>query len=154
MYQELLKDAKKLMVSCGRHPQPPCSGPAVERLRARAHAELGAAIPDAYAAFLELTNGFEWNGLVVYASETTPMTGYADRFIQGLVEANGIWREYEPHRELLIFGDGDISLYAFNIRLSEYQILDRQSDTLLSVVGSFEALVARALEDHRFTEDE
>lgn len=82
MYRELLKDAEHWLKTYGRSMQPPCSDEAVEELRQRAQSVLGAAIPGEYAVFLRIANGFDWNGCVVYASETTPIVGYTGGFSQ------------------------------------------------------------------------
>jgi len=153
MYQELLKEAMRWLQKYERRPQPPATEEDLVGLVERAQAELGARVPPEYEAFLRVANGFDWNGCTIYGSETRPIAGYADRFIQGFVEANQVWRDDEANREYLYFGDGDISLYGYHLPSRQYQVRDRQSDTLLKVVPSFDALIAAALEEHRFTPD-
>jgi hypothetical protein len=153
MYQELLKEATRWLKKYGRQLQPPASEADLVSLTERAQAELGAQVPPEYEAFLRIADGFDWNGCTIYGSHTRLLPGHTDRSIQGFVEANEIWRDDEANRDYLYFADGDITLYAYHLPSGQYQVTDRQSDTLLKVVPSFDALIAAALENHRFTED-
>ena len=153
MYQELLKEAARWLKKYDRQMQPPASEAELVSLVERAQAELGQKVPAGYEAFLRIADGFDWNGCTIYGSHTRPLAGYNDRFIQGFVEANLIWRDDEANEEYLYFADGDISRYGYHLPSKQYQVKDRQSDTLLKVVPSFDALIERALEDHRFTPD-
>lgn len=97
-------------------------------------------------------NGLDSNGLTIYASETTSIAGYEhrkDMNIDGIVEANLAWWDSDAHRGYLFFGDGNISRYALHLPQEEYRILDRQTDTVLESVPTFEHLLCQALRDHR-----
>jgi hypothetical protein len=132
--------------------QSPCSPEAAERLRFEARVELSCDLSGEYIDFLRITNGVEWNGLHIYASETSPLAGYEDRndmYIQGFVDANLDWRAYEPHRDYLYFANSGISLYAYNLVESRYEIQDQSSMDVAEVLPSFDHLIASALRDHR-----
>jgi hypothetical protein len=66
-------------------PQPPAADERIRDLRQRSRAELGADIPEEYAELLRLANGFDWNGMVVYAAETTPIPSERDRQSDSLI---------------------------------------------------------------------
>jgi cell wall assembly regulator SMI1 len=153
MYEALLKDAIRWSKKWGDQLQPPASEADLLALAEQARAEFGFSVPPEYEAFLRLHDGFEFNGCMIYGSVTRPITGYTDRSIQGFVESNEIWREAEVNRDYLYFGDGDISMYGCHLPSGEYRVMDRQSDTVIKVVPSFDALIAAALQAHRFTED-
>ena len=133
-------------------PQPPAADDRIRDLRQRSRAELGADIPEEYAELLRLADGFDWNGMVVYAAETTPLAGRAGkrpRFIQGFVEQNLRWREYAPAKDYLTFGDSGSSTYVYNVAAQEYQERDRQSDSLIGRHRTLAALLAEGLRHHK-----
>ena len=148
-YQELLDEAIAWRKANGLQVQPACRGEAIEALRQRSKSELGADVPADYCSFLQLSNGLSSTGLVVYASETVPIAGYDDRFIEGFVEANLGWRDYEPNRAFLFFGEDGIRLFAFELPQSRYQVLDRQSGSLIQTVPTFNHLLSEALKSNR-----
>src|SRR5918992_2326557 len=88
MYRHLLNSVTEDQRRFRCEPQPPCTDTQLERLAERAMAELAAQLPEAYQDFLRLSNGLDWNGVVVFASERVPITSRPDRFINGFVEMN------------------------------------------------------------------
>jgi hypothetical protein len=133
-------------------PQPAAAAAAVQDLRKRSQAELGADIPDEYAELLQGQNGLDWNGMVFYATERSPIAGREGkkpRYIDGFVEANVLWREYEPRKDYLVFGDSGNALYTFNLPEKAFQERDRQSFDLIRVHPTLEAMLAEAMERHK-----
>jgi hypothetical protein len=153
MYQELFQKAARWLKAHDRHLPPPASEGDLVGLAERAQAELGASIPPEYEAFLRLADGFDGNGCHIYGSRQRPHPRYPDRFYEGFVEANETWRGDDANRDYLYFGDGDLSRYRYHIASRQYQVADRQGDTVLKVVPSFDALIAEALEQHAFPEE-
>jgi hypothetical protein len=149
MYQQLLDEHVTWREASGLKLQAPATPEQIKTVFRRAREELGCDLPAEYAEFLNRTNGFSSNGLVLYASELTAIAGHTDRFIEGLVEANLAWRENPEHSALVFFGEGDISRYVLNCKNSRYQVLDYQTDTLIEEVSSFDQLLFSALRDHR-----
>jgi hypothetical protein len=148
MYQALLETVRDRMKSYGEGSQPPCSPSELEKLRNRAVHELGHAVPDVYAAFLALANGLDWNGLVVYASERTPIVGHTDRFIEGYVEANLDYRGFDPLSNYLIFADDGVVFYTYHISLARYEVILRVGLSVLESFGSFDELLVSAFKGH------
>jgi hypothetical protein len=151
MYRPLLDDVVAWSAARHRPLQRPCAVAELDALRRRAHSELGAAVPEAYCDFLALMDGLDWNGLEIYASRTTPAAGHSDRFIEGFVEATLGWRDFEDNRHLLFFGESGLSQYVYDPLKAEFQVLDRQSNTLIERVGAFDELLFEALNAHRLT---
>jgi len=149
MYQTLLQEHLDDKRGYGESPQPGCDAQQLERLRERARKELRTEFPEAYYDFLRQTNGLDSNGLVVYASETTPIVGHNDMSIEGIVDANLGWRDFAPHRRLVVFAESGTALYVYDNDGREYQQLDRQSNSVIAELPSFEALLHRALEENR-----
>jgi hypothetical protein len=149
MYQQLLDEHVSWREASGLKLQAPATAEQIKTVFRRASEELGCDLPVEYADFLKRMNGLSSNGLVLYASEVTAITGYTDRFIEGLVEANLAWRENPDHVPFVFFGEGDISRYVLNCDNSRYQVLDFQTDTLIEEVAGFDHLLFAALRDHR-----
>ena len=110
--------------------------------------ELGAELPDGYEGFLRTQDGLNYNGLFVYASETTPIVRVSGAAIQGIVEANLGWRDDERMRRYLVFGDANMDLYALHGPTGEYHVLDRVPGNLIETHPSFELLMAAAFKSH------
>jgi hypothetical protein len=137
--------------SYGGSPQRPCRRDELQTLRARVAKDLGVELPQAYYEFLTLMNGLNSNGLTIYASQTTSMAGYEhrkDMNIDGIVEANLVWRDYEPHKRFVMFGQSGTSLYAYDLKDKKYRVLDRQSNSLIEEMSSFQDLLRQALEEN------
>jgi hypothetical protein len=148
MYHDLLKQIESEMRRFGMALQPPCSSAQLETLRRKAVQHLGNTIPDAYIAFLIDANGLDWNGLVVYATERTPIVGYPDRFIEGFVEGNLSYRDYHPLKDYLIFAEDGVVLFTYRLSASEYQIVTTVGLSLLESFKTFDELMANALKGH------
>jgi hypothetical protein len=149
MYQQLLADVKGWLAANALQAQPPARERDVEDLRERARAELGAEVPEAYCDLLRQADGLDANGLVLYASRTSPVAGREDLSIQGFVDANLAWWDLEANRRYLCFGESGLSRFALDREDGRYRVLDRSSDSVVEDVASFEELVSRALEESR-----
>ena len=152
MYKQLLTGVAEWMRTNSLQMQPPGRETDIEDVRARARAQLGAELPEEYYTLLRETDGLDANGLVVYATRTSPIAGHADRFIEGFVEANLGWRDLADNQSYLFFGESGMSLFAYHLVDRRYQVLDRSSGSLVEAVAGFDELVARALEENRPSE--
>jgi hypothetical protein len=144
MYRSLLDrvTAEQHRFRC--EPQPPCTEIQLDRLGESVLAELAAQLPEGYKEFLRLSNGLDWNGVVIFASERIQITSYPDRFISGFVEMNLIYREADSSRSL-VFGSDGMDVYTYNQSTSSYEIHDAVSDDLIEALPSFDALIVKAL---------
>jgi hypothetical protein len=149
MNKELLQEIGEALESANEASPPPCPPEALEKLEKMTQAVFSHGLPPEYAAFLQVMDGLDWNGLVIYASSTRPAGEPEGAFIQGFVEANLLWRDYEPNKEYLIFAESGLSKYAYNLAQAEYQILDRPSMAVVKSVASFDDLITEALGSHR-----
>jgi hypothetical protein len=130
--------------------QPPVTEERLDALRARALAELGYTVPDAYVALLRRTDGLDFNGLCLLASDRQPIVGHTDRFLPGFVDNNLDWRgNIESMAHQVVFAFDGMTNFVFNQRTSAWEIRWMPSDDLGETVDCFERLILRALEDHR-----
>jgi hypothetical protein len=149
MYQDLLNEIALKRSKYSGSMQPPCPTQEIARLRDDVRRKLSTELPNGYAQFLATTNGFDWNGLVIYASATSLIVGHQDRHIPGFVETNLMNREEDEwYHDLLVFGNSGLDRYVFRISTKEYQILDITSLDLTEKHDSFDSLISEALRIH------
>jgi len=141
MYQEILDDVAARMSKYGERLQPGVTPEQLASLEKRSESELGARLIDGYAPFLKRTNGLDWNGVAIYASERTQIVGYSDRIIDGFMEANLAFRDVDEFARLLVFGESGDELYAYDTHLLQFQIVDRVPLDVLETYSSFERLL-------------
>jgi hypothetical protein len=145
MYQELLRRVADEQRQFGSELQPPATEDQLQLLRDRARAELHAEFPTEYLEFLRLTNGFDWNGVVIYASDTVPIARHPDRTITGVVEMNLNYRDDSRFEDLLVIGSNGMDLYTYRISTGASEIYDEVPHELVETVPTFEELVTKAL---------
>ncbi len=148
MYQSLLQVIAGEMSRFGEQLQPPCSPRHLKDLQSSSNNALGHAVPEGYLDLLRLADGLDWNGLQIYASRRSPIVGYPDRIIEGFVEGNLAYRDFEPFNGFLIFAGDGVALYVYDITRNEYQAITAVGLTLLETAPSFESLIAKAIQGH------
>ena len=141
MYQELLRQVEDQARKYGRALQPPCDERRLVKLRECVRNELRSELPEAYAGFLRSTDGMNWNGLFVYASERSPLASHVD----GFVGANLDYREDDRFADLLVFGHDSLDVYTRRVSTGEYQVFDGVAHNLIATLPSFDALMSAAL---------
>ena len=148
-YEEFLKEIAKEKCKYSESMQPSSTIKQIARLRKNTLEKLSEELPDEYIDFLYITNGLDWNGLLIYASDTFPIVGYKDRFIPGFVETNLFNREEDKScKDLLFFGCSGIDAYVLKLTTRKYQILDRVSLDITETFLSFDELIFEAIKSH------
>ncbi|MBD2633716.1 MULTISPECIES: YrhA family protein [Aphanizomenon] len=87
-YHQLLETIAQEHQKFQQSMQPPCNPQKLIQLKEKVENQLNCTLPDGYIEFLSITNGLDWNGLLIFASETIPIVGYTDRKIPGFVDMN------------------------------------------------------------------
>lgn len=148
-YEKLLQEIAEKKCKYSESMQPGCQNQQIAKLQKNTLENLSAELPNEYIDFLCITDGLDWNGLLIYASETSPIIGYKDRSIPGFLETNLLNRdEDESCKDLLFFGCSGIDAYVLKVSTEEYQILDRVSLDITETFPSFDALIFEALKSH------
>jgi hypothetical protein len=145
MYQELLKRLAAEQRRAGSAPQSPGTDEEIQRLVERARQELRIELPTDYVDFLRLTNGLDWNGVVIYAADTTPIAGHPDRIIPDIIEMNLNYREDQRFADLLVIGSNGMDLYTYRISTDVYEVYDEVPHELLETLATFDELMTKAL---------
>jgi hypothetical protein len=145
MYQELLTRVAEEQRQFGSGLQPPCSEQQIQRLVESASKELHTDLPADYLNFLRLTNGLDWNGVVIYASDTVPITVHPARSIPGIVEMNLNFRDDSRFEDLLVLGSNGMDLYTYRISIRLYEVYDEVPHELMDTFPRFDELMTQAL---------
>lgn len=149
MYEALLDEFIAHRRRQGYDLQPPATDAQVADLRKRVRQQLRYGLPDGYAAFLKRTNGMEFNGLRFYATEASPVVGFEQVVIPGLVEGNLEWRQGGSYRDQIIFGHTGDANYVFHQTDEAFQVRMQPTDSVLETLGSIEELLFYAMDEHR-----
>lgn len=110
-------------------------------------AELNVDLPNDYANILELVNGLEFNGFILYGIDQILLSKQPNQSINGLIEYNKIWYENEWQKKYIFIGESSISWYAYDFVECKYAELDNPSGRENEVFSSLEDMVEKILSD-------
>lgn len=130
-----------------RRQQPPLLKEKLEAFKNRVDYTLFYTLPQAYLDILAITDGLEWNGIVLYASETRIRdNGKLD--IQGMLEVNMQLRlAYAPDKDFVYFAESGLDAFRHNLATNKYEVSDRVVGTsVYEVFDTADALFQRILE--------
>jgi DNA-binding transcriptional regulator YiaG len=145
--KELLEEVRAEAEDLEESLQAPAHEREIGKLKNEARLKLGADLPDEYIEFLREANGFSWEDLTIYASESTPHATYPESTIEGFVKMNVHARETKRCGDFLIFGEAaKLDLYTQRISTGEFQILDHGTLSLTKTVPTFDEMMIEALE--------
>lgn len=145
--KELLEEARAEAEDIEESLQPPAHDRDIGKLKNEAKLKLAVDLPEAYIEFLREANGFAWDDLTIYASETAPHASYSETTIEGFVKMNLHQRESKRCGDFLIFGEASkLDLYTQHIPTGEFQILDHETCELTKTLPTFDEMMIEALE--------
>lgn len=110
-------------------------------------AELNVDLPNDYANILELVNGLEFNGFILYGIDQILLSKQPNQSINGLIEYNKIWYENEWQKKYIFIGESNISWYVYDFAECKYAELDNPSGRENEVFSSLEDMVEKILSD-------
>ena len=124
--------------------QPSATVEAISGLKKRAAEELNYLIPGFYLKLLQTTDGVARNGIQLYGTQTQKIQGLTrESFIEGLVEANLVWREFEPNKKYVFFAESGNDLYQHNLQTNQFEISDRVGRTVFETFVEIEELLEK-----------
>ena len=101
-------------------------------------------MPHAYLDLLAVTDGLDWNGAVLYASETRLRNDELD--IQGLLEASIQLRlAYTPDKDFVYFAESGMDFYRHNLQTGKFEISARIGGTVFAAFETAEELFVQIL---------
>ena len=104
-------------------------------------------LPNEYVRILEVVNGLEFNGFILYGIDSYLLHTPQNQSVNGLIENNKIWYENEWQEQYIFFGESNCSWYVYNLREDKYCELDNPSGSEMEVYNSVESLVEKLLSD-------
>ncbi len=97
-------------------------------------------LPADYIEFLEIANGFAWNGFEFFGTYqvTVKNQGYV---LSDIISVNEEWHERKLGlKDKLVLGRFDDDIYIYDPKTSEYQALDSMTLTEIDTYDSFDDL--------------
>lgn len=102
---------------------------------------------DEYIGVLEIINGIEYNGFMIYGIDEGLLEESPNQHINGLIELNKIWYENQQQKQYLFLGESSISWYVYDLLTKKYYELDNPSGQICDEFCSFELLLEKVLSD-------
>jgi hypothetical protein len=145
MYEQLLSRVAEEKRQFGSAPQPPATEEQIQRVVENASRELRTVLPVEYLNVLRLSNGLDWNGVVIYGADNNPIASHPDRSIADIVEMNLTYRDNPRYGDLLVFGSNGMDIYTCRISTDRYEIYDEVPLELIESFPTFDELMSKAL---------
>ncbi|WP_299406698.1 YrhA family protein [uncultured Roseobacter sp.] len=120
----------------------------IEALRLEAETRLSARLPDDFLTYLSLSNGTDFNGLILYGANKSPDAPGPAGFWQGLVAANLAWREGGDHKDYVILGETGMDLLTVDLLGENAVGRDRVSGEVTERFLSAGAMIETYLTSH------
>ena len=108
---------------------------------------LNVELPNDYLKILEVVNGIEFNGYILYGIDQNLLNVKQNQNINGLIECNEIWYENEWQKKYIFLGESNISWYVYNLLEHKYYELDNPSGEEVEVFNNLESMVEKLLSD-------
>lgn len=108
---------------------------------------LGIRPPQEFIDILLYTNGFEWNGFILYGVDRDSFLIAQPYTVHGLIEENEILYEVESQKAYLFLGESNISWYVYEIATARYMELDNPSGREIGVFNSCAEMFEKLLND-------
>jgi hypothetical protein len=138
--RDLLQEVEADLADFGEELEAPASPEQLAELQMASASQLAYALPAEYLEVLAAHDGLDCNGVQLYASEPKTAANDSDRpdyLKRGFVEANLIWREYEPNKHYAFFAESGDKLYCYNVIADQFEIVDRLTKTPIYEPSSF-----------------
>ncbi len=148
MWRELLDATLSAMQQFNLQPQPPCSKQELDSLDAAVFANLNTRLPREYTEFLSIANGLDWNGLVILADKPRPLASRRNAVLEGIVEANLIYRDNPDMQDYLVLGEDGTVLFCQSVKTAKFVTLLAVGMTELESHETCGELLSSALKAH------
>ena len=144
----LLASVRAEQTQFNRRQQPPLSEVAKKKFKSRVAYTLTYELPQSYLDILTVTDGLDWNGAVLYSSETR-LRDNDDLDIQGMLEANVQLRlAYSPDKDFIYFAESGMDAYRHNLVADKFEISDRVvGDSVFETFDTAEELFQQLFEN-------
>lgn len=110
-------------------------------------AELNVDLPNEYVKVLEVINGLEFNGFILYGIDQKLLDQEQNEGIYGLIEYNKIWYENEWQKQYIFLGESSISWYVYDLAQHKFCELDNPSGSEMEVFNNLDCMLEKLLSD-------
>ncbi len=123
----LLEELKQETTKYGEKIQTPLKQSEIDILKNNFKSNFKKNIDEYYLVILSITDGFDNNGVVLYASKTQKIEGYDDRFIDGLLEANALWHKDIDKVSYIFYAESEMYLFFQDIQTDVFSCVSRDN---------------------------
>lgn len=109
--------------------------------------ELKAELPEDYERFLEVINGLEYNGFILYGIDEHLLNIQPNQHINGLIDNNEVWHENEWDKQYIFLGESSMSWYVYDVAECTYCELDNPSGDEIETFDTLEHMLENILSD-------
>ncbi|NTS77878.1 SMI1/KNR4 family protein [Catenovulum sp. SM1970] len=143
-YIALLNDIEKTISSWGDKLEPPITQEELVRFKERVKYSYKLNLPDCYINFIKKTNGFEFNGLIIFGSMNSEAN---DASLLDLIESNVFLRDSTIHLpdQTLVIGESSTGVLTFDGINNVYQYRDRIALVRVESYLSFDDMMTKEL---------
>jgi len=120
---------------------------AIQRFLKEVKSELNVDLPNEYVRFLEIINGVEFNGFILYGIDQYLQNEEQNQLVNGLIDYNKIWYENEWQKQYVFLGESNISWYIYDLVERTYYQLDNPSGRKIQAFNNLEHLLVQLLSD-------
>lgn len=150
-YSGLIKRIQELQANYREAIQPPCPPAQLDLLKRRLREELGFELPAAYEEFLLISNGLDWNGMVLFSAGYEMMAGEEYCDIQDMMFPNLVLHEGGRLESKLLLGDSGMDFYIHDFEDGHAAIIDsigrHEYETFPSVYELLDSVLRNSLKN-------
>lgn len=147
MWKEKLKKIMQEEALYGEQINSGATEKQLELFKNKVNAELKTNLPDEYCKILEVVNGLEFNGFILYGIDQNLIEAHQNQKINGLIENNRIWYENKWQKRYVFLGESNISWYVYDLTAKNYCELDNPSGNQVEVFNNIETMIEKVLTD-------
>lgn len=119
----------------------------INALNKKVSEELNINLPNEYIKVLEIINGIEFNGFILYGIDEELLEKLPNQRINGLLKFNKIWYNNEWQQQYIFLGESNISWYVYDCLTKKYYELDNPSGTVCEEFSDCESMINKLLND-------
>lgn len=112
--------------------QPPVSFDEIKILKEQVSKKYNVELSETYTYILSITNGIDNDGTIIYSTSKNLISGYDDRYISGILDANDDWHKNSNFAQYIFYADSEIYLFVQSLEdnLFSYRYRD-DFDTII-----------------------
>ena len=148
MWNNLLNSIFIDMHQFGLKPQPPCGEQELIDLNLTINRIFGINLPNDYLELLAIVDGLDWNGLIILASQQRVITGYTDRYIDGILDRNLAYRDNLEMARYLVLGEDGTVMFSMDCHSGQYVVLSTAGLSVLESYATCSELLSSAMTSH------